>query len=336
MTQHIFFVTGSSRSGTTMMSRILGNHSTIFSFNELHFFEQLCQGDNLDKSFNHFEALALADRLIGIQKDGFLHYGEVGKYTNEAKQIVQQTSELKPVNIYQSFIKNFALANGKLHGCDQTPRNALYIKEILKTIPDAKIICMVRDPRAVLLSQKGKWKRKFLGASKIPYKETIRSFFNYHPYTISKLWVAAAKQIVEWEKTKNVLVVKFEDLVQMPASNIERICNFLEIPFETSMMQIPHVGSSNKSDDGNKTTGISADTKELWKCGGLTKAELYICQKTSGAYMQLFDYKLESFKVLPYVTIAFQVVAFPFKAAMALLLNLNRVRNLRQAIIKRL
>ena len=32
------FVVGSSRSGTTMMGRILGNHKDIFTFNELHFF----------------------------------------------------------------------------------------------------------------------------------------------------------------------------------------------------------------------------------------------------------------------------------------------------------
>ena len=32
------FVVGSSRSGTTMMGRILGNHSDVFTFKELHFF----------------------------------------------------------------------------------------------------------------------------------------------------------------------------------------------------------------------------------------------------------------------------------------------------------
>ena len=32
------FIVGSSRSGTTMMGRILGNHSEIFTFKELHFF----------------------------------------------------------------------------------------------------------------------------------------------------------------------------------------------------------------------------------------------------------------------------------------------------------
>lgn len=35
------FIVGNSRSGTTMMGRILGNHTDVFTFHELHFFEQL-------------------------------------------------------------------------------------------------------------------------------------------------------------------------------------------------------------------------------------------------------------------------------------------------------
>ena len=35
------FVVGNSRSGTTMMGRILGNHPDVYTFGELHFFGQL-------------------------------------------------------------------------------------------------------------------------------------------------------------------------------------------------------------------------------------------------------------------------------------------------------
>ncbi len=35
---HQIFVVGSSRSGTTMMGRILDKHPSIFTFRELHFF----------------------------------------------------------------------------------------------------------------------------------------------------------------------------------------------------------------------------------------------------------------------------------------------------------
>ena len=39
--EKMLFVVGNSRSGTTMMGRILGNHPDVFTFGELHFFGQL-------------------------------------------------------------------------------------------------------------------------------------------------------------------------------------------------------------------------------------------------------------------------------------------------------
>ena len=39
--QKKIFIVGSSRSGTTMISRILNNNKSVFSFKELHFFSQL-------------------------------------------------------------------------------------------------------------------------------------------------------------------------------------------------------------------------------------------------------------------------------------------------------
>ena len=41
---------------------------------------------------------------------------------------------------------------------DQTPRHVFYIGELIEMYPGAKFVHMVRDPRAVLLSQKRKWK----------------------------------------------------------------------------------------------------------------------------------------------------------------------------------
>ena len=37
----LFFVVGYSRSGTTLMGQILGLNSEVFTFEEMHFFEQL-------------------------------------------------------------------------------------------------------------------------------------------------------------------------------------------------------------------------------------------------------------------------------------------------------
>ena len=86
------------------------------------------------------------------------------------------------------FLSEITKKHGKIIACTQTPNNLFYIKDILQEYPHAKVINMVRDNRDVLLSQKHKWKRKFLGAQGIPLFESFRSMFNYHPITTSLVW----------------------------------------------------------------------------------------------------------------------------------------------------
>ena len=81
---------------------------------------------------------------------------------------------LAPTELFSAFLLYEALLNGKTIPCDQTPRNVFYIDEILKFYPQAKIINMIRDPRDVLLSQKRKWKRRFLGGTDLPIKESFQ------------------------------------------------------------------------------------------------------------------------------------------------------------------
>ena len=57
------FIVGSSRSGTTMMGRILGNHSDVFTFKELHFFGTIWT-NNSDKKLTNFRSLGSFDSSI--------------------------------------------------------------------------------------------------------------------------------------------------------------------------------------------------------------------------------------------------------------------------------
>ena len=62
------FVTGSSRSGTTMLSRILNQHSKIISVQELHFFNSIYKDSKskLEKK----QAEYLLSKLLTINCDG--------------------------------------------------------------------------------------------------------------------------------------------------------------------------------------------------------------------------------------------------------------------------
>ena len=70
------FIVGSSRSGTTMMGRILGKHPDVFTFKELHFFGTIwtnCTESILDKK----QQIHLLSRLFCIQQNGLFRQDNI-------------------------------------------------------------------------------------------------------------------------------------------------------------------------------------------------------------------------------------------------------------------
>ena len=329
------FVAGNSRSGTTMMGRILNNHEKVHTFPELHFFEQLWSGREKGKILSHDEAMKLTGLLLNISREGYFAKRHVEDFFSEAKPIVDliQPAEITSLKIFASVIVAEAKRNGKEFPCDQTPQNVFYIGEILEAYADSVFINMVRDPRDVLLSQKRKWKRRFLGGTHATWYETIRAWTNYHPLTISKLWNSAIRAGQNVNDSR-VLTVQFEKLLENPDETIRNICSHVGISFSEKLKEVPHMGSSSGMDQKD-VKGIRRDRAQSWNKGGLNSTEIWICQHTCAGYMNKLGYAKEKISGNPLI-ILFYYLLFPVKLGFAFLLNLHRMKNIGETIRKRL
>ena len=153
---HQIFVVG--RSGTTMMGRILGRHSMVFTFHELHFFEYLWNPDDVPPVLSIDQASLLAARLLTIQRDGYFTQADPQQYLEEAQAVIEGSREsLTPPAVFGLFLDYETRRYGKSISCDQTPRNLFYLREVLDLYPNAYVVNMIRDPRGVLLSQKNRF-----------------------------------------------------------------------------------------------------------------------------------------------------------------------------------
>lgn len=329
------FIAGNSRSGTTMMSRILGNHPLIFTVTELHFFEQLWDPSKKNvTAINSDEAISLFCMLLTTQRDGYFSKREPEKFLDEAKIFFDSN---KKTNTCPSVFMDFLIYESNLHQkkipCEQTPQNAFFIEDILSIYENSKIICMVRDPRDILLSQKYKWGRRFKGADYVSNFEVLRSWFNYHPLTISKLWNSSAKKISKSIDNKNVHLIKFEELLNDPELVVRKLCDFLDIEYHDEMLLVPDADSSLVKDIPGKI-GINRSKTKQFMNGKLSKTEIYLCQKITSKYADKFGYEKVDvgFNVF---SLIFIFITFPVKLGIAVLLNLSRTKNLFAAIKRR-
>lgn len=309
-----------------MMLRILNNHTLVHGINEPHFYETLWAPGDEGRALSRQQGLELMERLITRQREGFFADVVAGRHEHEAGTVCAGLPEGHTrVDVFKAFMANETVSHGKRIACEKTPQNVFYLTEILRHFPEARVIVMHRDPRAVMLSQKRKWMRKDLGNAAMPEREVRRLRMNYHPYTISRLWNASFQAARRYQDHPAVLSLRFEDLTTDPHGTLERLCAFIGIPFEPSMLDIPHAGSSNRRDDHSRR-GIRGDRSDAWRTE-LENEEIAICQRTCGANMAVLGYELV--RTAPSaLRMGLMWVMFPLKLVGALFLNRDRMRNI--------
>lgn len=326
------FVLGNSRSGTTMLARILGMGPEAADLRELHFIEQMVTGEDFTSTTTlPIETTSkLASRLLSVIRDGYFHSTDTAKYTEDAQKIV--TADMTYPAVFEAVRMAEAQRLGKTVPIDQTPRNVFYIDAILNAYPDARVVCMVRDPRDVCLSQKGKWRRRFLGAD-IPLAEALRSWANYHPFVTAKIWAGAVRAGNAAAHDPRVLEVRFEDITANPEAVIRRTCDHCDLTFTADMLNVDQVGSSDRRDETGKK-GVDASRVGTWEAA-LSGAEISICEAVVGDLLMENGYHLSSKKGATLSRVLW-MAALPFKLGLSLALNLRRVRNIVSWARKRL
>ena len=107
------FVVGNSRSGTTMMGRILGKHPSVYTFGELHFFGQLCAPPFSSESRKE-EIEELASQLHCIQREGYRTHGSPRRFLSEARTFLESLTTYPETQaaLFEVFLHHIAAENG--------------------------------------------------------------------------------------------------------------------------------------------------------------------------------------------------------------------------------
>lgn len=241
--RHVFVV-GCPRSGTTLLTTILGRHSELTSTPETHFFSLLSK---FEKEHPHGSCQKLKESFIDSRGFRDLNLDRAIYETRLSEQA------LSPKTIINTAL-GLAAENRAKHGVvEKTPGHALHIEKILEFYPDAKIICIVRDLRGCLNS-------------------VNKAQFDWDPLHFIHWWhrIASAIERANERFAKNVTIVRYEDLLSDTPLEIKKISRFLDLPFESSMLNtsegenpcVPKWESEWK-DKANKI--VDLDRAESWR-----------------------------------------------------------------------
>lgn len=291
MSADLLFVTGASRSGTTLVSRILGNHSNVLGLRELHYFGELFDPGLGSQSLDDSTLISMAQKLSARQRDDLWHAQLGAEDVAFADSLLPSLAKRDGFTLFSLATNKLAQREGKQVACEQTPRNIFYAKQLLEQYPDAHIVHLLRDPRGVMASQKNRWQMRKLGGGNVPWQELVRVRVNYHPITMSKLWNKATELALDLADHPRCHLVKFEELTDAPEQTVRQLCEQLEIDFDPAMLEVPHWGSSTVAHSDDKKAGVSAQVVEQWRTV-LSPAECAVVAELSGDLMERSGYPL--------------------------------------------
>lgn len=328
----VIFVTGASRSGTTMLARVFSKHSMIHSSNELHYFGDVF--DTGSEQLSDSQLTEMAANLIAREIDGIWRALVDDSIRERARSIV---SSLEPEDkngfaLFAKVMENICDESGKSIACDHTPRNIFYAARLLDQLPNARVIHMVRDPRAVLASQKHRWKRRWLDSVRIPLREALRNRVAFHPFTTTRLWAKATHQAVALSEHPRFMAVKFEDLINDPDTQLKTLCEFLGIPLEDALYDVQVMGSSHNTSRLSEHK-FDRETLQRWR-SSLRDDEIVACEKRAASLMRDFDYRPVSDIKDGLFGRVRQTVTFPLHLVATALIDPKRVKIQIQAMMR--
>ena len=318
-----------ARTGTTLVSRCINKGKDAYILNETHLIREYQNQLITDEELSGMgpgKIENVINQFITVQRKGIYRKSEYEEYPEAVSSVMTQLGDISEKTFFfliKALYRHEAELYGKKRSGDQTPNHVFHIELLLSFFPNSVFINMIRDPRAVVLSQKNKWKAGVRKGQ--PLFEIIRTRINYHPITQSILWhrsVLAALKAIEKFNDKKIINVHYENFVNNPENQLKGICKFADIEYAPAMVNVSVSMSSHILDNHS---GIDPTLAEKWK-KSLSSTEIFIIELFSKKGARQLGYQLTGLKPNPVALIGYMVL-FPIHVFVAFCFNAGRIKN---------
>lgn len=216
------FVVGAPRSGTTLLTRILDAHPAIALTDEIIFFDIILKARAEVPALDSAERI---DRLFELMPamDHVRYWRGMEATLAETRRRLLAAPRPSYALLFLLLMQVHAEQKGARRFGDKTPWNVRHLERIVGIFPDARIIHLVRDPRANVASR-----RRLPDTSQDVLSNAVKW----------RLDVLAARRFAEGPLATPARFheLRYEDLVQEPEARVRAICAFIGEPFAPEML----------------------------------------------------------------------------------------------------
>ncbi len=209
MKNRMLFLLSAPRSGSTLMQRMLGSHSEVFTHPEPHLMTPLAHlgyFESVDKApydhINSAEAMRLFVEALPRGEEDYLD--ALRAYADTLYGRMLSTSSAR-------------------YFLDKTPAYALVANFIGRVYPEAKYVVLTRHPLAIFSSYANSF-----------FDGDWRAAHEYNP--IVERYVPAIARFVRAGRVP-LIHVRYEDMVQAPEAHLERVFAFLGLDNEPGAVE---------------------------------------------------------------------------------------------------
>ena len=237
-----FFIIGVPRSGTTLLSVMLGNHPEVYVGGDsvgmplARLYRRYLRGKCAS---NANEAAAFLQKLLARSYKGRLQRLTEGVVWDAGSESLQE--------YFSRAVCAFVEKRGKKMWGDKTPELNFQLEKIIQLFPDAKFIHLLRDPRPNAWSLHKRQLYPLPLAAQ--YWREINSM------------ACAQRNLLGPDR---FMVLRYEDLLQNPRDSMEKVCSFLKLPFVEEMLD-PGKNASTLSANAYVKPNLDVTRLDAWK-----------------------------------------------------------------------
>jgi len=204
---NFYFILSFSRSGSTLLSKILNINKDITVLNETWIFPTL--------------SILRWEKLNYNKQRYILHiYNESLKIYENCTPVSHNICERRNIS-FISFYKKILNHNISITG-EKNPVNTLHFPYLKKNVENSKFIFLTRNPIAIANSYKNRW--------------LTNEDYNHFLFRVTNVIKTYFLSYQEYYNDPELITIRYEDLVKDTVGTLNKLCNHLGVNYDKKML----------------------------------------------------------------------------------------------------